>query len=438
MGTELIDHAIELVENANADLEVELLDRDSARRLLAAYARARTLVDYGIAALSRKLDDASELSRVTGTSMGTAKAVVSTGKVLATSDDLNAALRHGDISLDQASEIAKAEQCAPGAAAQLIAVAQKERFHVLRDSARRARLEVEQHRDLARRQRDARYARSYSDELGLVHIHLALEPHVGTPIVARAEAESQRLSRTARAQNIQEPSERHLADAYAKLLAGSGKGRTRRPELVVLVSHEVVKRGWRDVRPGEVCKIPGVGPVSPQVAREIATDAFLSGVFYDGKDLRHFARWSRNIPVEVAIALELGDPPGFDGVVCVDCGNRFRTEFDHIDPHVANGRASNGNLTARCWSCHQAKTQRDRKAGRLKPPEPRPRRHVQFRADRLRRIKGAKLKEDGLFEGDPHDEIRVRTVGKAEVRLDDGPSEPRIQTSCGRVLHLCR
>jgi 5-methylcytosine-specific restriction endonuclease McrA len=96
----------------------------------------------------------------------------------------------------------------------------------------------------------------------------------------------------------------------------------------------------------------------------------LSGVFYDGKDLRNFGRWSRNIPIEVAVALEIGEPPEFDGVRCADCGNRFRTEFDHVDPHVAHGLASNGNLTARCWSCHQGKTERDRTAGKSKPPEP--------------------------------------------------------------------
>jgi 5-methylcytosine-specific restriction endonuclease McrA len=115
---------------------------------------------------------------------------------------------------------------------------------------------------------------------------------------------------------------------------------------------------------------PGVGPVSPEVAKEIAQDAFLSGVFFDGTDLRHFARWSRNIPIEVAIALELGEPPSFDGVCCVDCGNHLRTEFDHVTPRCAHGPSSKPNLKPRCWRCHQAKTARDRNVGRLQPPEP--------------------------------------------------------------------
>ncbi|MFP5353344.1 MAG: HNH endonuclease, partial [Actinomycetota bacterium] len=222
----------------------------------------------------------------------------------------------------------------------------------------------------AARQHAARKARSYSDQLGMVHVHLELEPHIGAPIVARAEAEAQRLGRKAKAAGTPEPFERHLADAYASMLSGSGRGRAKRPELVVLVSHEVAKRGWSDVREGEVCKIPGVGPISPDVAKEIADDAFLNGVFYDGTDLRHFKRWSRNTPVEVRAALELGEPPDFDGVACVDCGNRFRTEFDHVEPHVSGGPASDPNLKPRCWPCHQAKTALDRKAGKLKPPEP--------------------------------------------------------------------
>ena len=370
MESRVLDRAIELLEQANADLQPELLSTPVARELVAAYARAEKLAAFGVAALARKLDDASEVARVSGTSAGKARAVVATGKVLGASEDLSAAMQHGEISLDQAAEIATAEQAAPGAAAELLPVAQKDPFHVLKDKARKTKLEAERHTDLFERQRAARSARSYSDEIGMVHVHLAFEPHVGTPIVARAEAEAARQARDAKAHGRKEPFERHLADAYAALLSGAGKGRARRPELVVLVSHEVARRGWGDVREGETCKIPGVGPVSPQVAKEIASDAFLSGVFYDGKDLRQLCRWSRGIPVEVALALELGKPPSFDGVACVDCDNRFRTEFDHVQPRAARGPTSNGNLRPRCWTCHQEKTKRDRRAGKLRSGDP--------------------------------------------------------------------
>ena len=104
------------------------------------------------------------------------------------------------------------------------------------------------------------------------------------------------------------------------------------------------------------------------MARQIAADAFLTGVFFDGTDLRQMKRWSRDPSVEVRLALELGRPPDFDGVSCRDCGKRFRTETDHLEPHVAGGPASTANLQPRCWSCHRVKTERDRKAGKLRRP----------------------------------------------------------------------
>jgi 5-methylcytosine-specific restriction endonuclease McrA len=372
MESNILHDAVTLLEKANANLEPGLMTAEAARALLAEYARVEKLAAFGKAVLARKIDDTTEIARVTGTSIGNAKQTVETGKALKDADDVRDALAGGAISLDQATEIARAEQARPGSAPELLEVAETEAFHVLKDKARKIKLESEQGGDLFTRQHAARSARTYNDELGMVHIHLALEPHVGTAIVNRAEAEAGRLYRKAKRDGTQEPFERHLADAYAGLLNGSrtGKRRPPRPELVVVVSHEVTQRGWTDVKDGEVCKIPGVGPVAPQVVRKIAADAFLSGVFYDGVDLRHFRRWTRNTPVEVRIALQLGPPPDFDGISCVGCGNRFGNENDHVEPHTAYGPASTGNLRPRCWTCHQAKTERDRKAGKLTPPPP--------------------------------------------------------------------
>jgi len=387
MGTILVDEELEtrtvqqdiadalaLIERANAKLRPDELSRSEAHSLIDAFGRIVKLGGFGVASLSPTLGDAAAVARVSGTSMGKAREAVATGTALQTSPDLNAAMRQGSVSLDQAAEIARAEEAAPGSARSLVKVAQSEAFHVLKDKARKVKLEAEQHRDLATRQHEARKARSHVDDLGMVHIHLELEPHVGVPIAARADAEAQRLARAANAGVSEDagervPFERHLADAYASMLAGgAGKGHAKRPEVTVLVSRSVAKRGWKDVKPGEMCKIPGIGPVAPQTAREIASDAFLNGVFFDGKDLRNFKRWSRDIPVAVRAALELGPPPDFNGIRCRDCGNHFRTEWDHVHPRVARGPTSTTNLEPRCWTCHKAKTRRDRRAGKLRPP----------------------------------------------------------------------
>jgi HNH endonuclease len=374
MALHEVHQATTMLEKANADLEPELLTAESARRLLSEYARAEKLASYGKAVLARRIDDAETVARATGTSIGKAKQVTETGAALRAAPEVATAAAMGEVSLDQAGEIARAELVSPGCAGELLAVASSESFQVLRDSARRIKLEAEQSQGLAERQKQARSARSYSDDLGMVNIHLRLQPHVGTSIINRAEADAARSYREAKKGGNQEPFDRHLADAYAGMLAGGGKGPTTRPELVILVSHEVAKRGWRDVRNGEVCKIPGVGPVAPRVAQEIAEDAFLTGLFYDGTDLRHLKRWTRSIPVAVRTALELGAPPDFDGIKCTDCGQRFRTENDHVEPHAAGGPASVDNFEPRCWDCHLAKTASDRRAGKLTPRPPNPNR----------------------------------------------------------------
>jgi hypothetical protein len=365
-----MDEAIRQIEKSNIDLEPEVMDADSVKELLSRYAKVEKLASYGKNMLAAKLDDAQIVARATGVSVGKAKAALDTGKCLKAADEVREAFKSGEISVDQAAEIATAEQASPGSSTELLRVAQEESFQTLRERSRKVVLEAEQHRDLASRQHQARRARSYRDELGMISINLLLEPHVGVPIVNRAEAEAGRLFRAAKKGGGPEPFERHLADAYAGLLSSGSTIPARKPELVVLVSHEIITRGWKDVGEGEVCKIPGVGPISPQTAKEIAQDAFLSGLFYDGTDLRHFRRWTRNTPVEVLLALQLGQPPEFDGVKCIDCGRRFRNEKDHSAPHVAGGSASTTNLKWRCYGCHQRKTAEDRKKGKLTPSNP--------------------------------------------------------------------
>jgi hypothetical protein len=365
-----MDEAIKQIEKSNIDLEPEVLDAHTVRELLFRYARAKKLVSFGETMLAAKLDDAAIVADATGVSLGKAKAAVDTGKSLKGADEVRDAFKSGEISVDQASEIAKAEQASPGSSTELLKVSHEESFQALREKSRKVVLNAEQHRGLAERQHESRRGRSHQDELGMISINLLLEPHVGVPIVTRAEAEAERLFRSAKKGGRPEPFERHLADAYACLLSGGTTIKPRKPELVVLVSHEIAKRGWNDMKEGEVCKIPGVGPISPETARAIASDAFLTGLFYDGTDLRHFRRWTRNTPLEVLLALQLGEPPEFEGVKCIDCGYRFRNEKDHTAPHVAGGFASTTNLKWRCYGCHQTKTARDRENGRLTPPNP--------------------------------------------------------------------
>ncbi|HEY1633944.1 MAG TPA: hypothetical protein VGF64_04245, partial [Acidimicrobiales bacterium] len=57
--------------------------------------------------------------------------------------------------------------------------------------------------------------------------------------------------------------------------------------------------------------------------------------------VKHFGR---HIPAELRTALDLGGPPDFDGVICVDCGTRHHIQYDHVDPvaFMSRSRAPGG------------------------------------------------------------------------------------------------
>jgi hypothetical protein len=125
------------LEKANANLDPDLLSIETVREQFAVYARAERLVAYGKTMLARKLDDAGEVARTTGVSVGKAKVTVDTGKALSDAMEVCDAFKSGDISADQASEIARAEQAEPGSASELLEVAERESFQVLRERARK-------------------------------------------------------------------------------------------------------------------------------------------------------------------------------------------------------------------------------------------------------------------------------------------------------------
>lgn len=268
---EQLTGVVEQLRKANAGLEPELLAVADARVVLEHYVEAQRLASFGIAALAARIDDACVVATATGVSMGKARDTVAVAKTLSGSAPLSDALRDGSLSLEQASEIAKAEDAAPGSATELIEVARASSFAVLREKARNIKLVAEAKGDLFSRQHRARHAQSHTDELGMLDIHLRLEPHVGVPIQARAETHARRLA-GAVAKEAREPFAAYLADAYAQMLVGNSvKARSKRPELVVLVSHTVAQRGWGEVKDHEICKIPGVGPIDPHIAKQIAT-----------------------------------------------------------------------------------------------------------------------------------------------------------------------
>jgi hypothetical protein len=136
--------------------------------------------------------------------------------------------------------------------------------------------------------------------------------------------------------------------------------RARHLNMNVVVSLDALRRG--EVEDGEVCEIPGVGPVPVSVAREYLGDAFLSVIIRDGKDIRTVVHLGRYIPTEIRTALSLEVPE----CIILDCANRGYLETDHHHDYAKGGPTAFGNLGGMCRP-HQIKKNQGYILG---PPDP--------------------------------------------------------------------
>jgi hypothetical protein len=247
-------------------------------------------------------------------------------------------------------------------------VARKESLRTLKERARQRRLEAIAPEKLRAHQHEKRSFRHWRDDLGMVGFAGALPPEVGIPLMNRIDAETDRIRRPAGGRD--EPWEAHAADALVKLLTGSGQGKARSADLVIVCDLRAYRRGH--AHSGEPCHIVGGGPLPVSLVRELGRDAFLKAVLHDGVRIDTVAHYGRHLQAELRSALELGGPPDFDGVGCVEanCDRRHGLEWDHVNPRANRGPTSYENLEPRCWPHHREKTERDRRAGLLSGKDP--------------------------------------------------------------------
>ena len=271
----------------------------------------------------------------------------------------------GRVSLTQAREIVRAEAAVPGSEGALLEVAASKGMAGLREEARRVVLGSIDRDELHRRQVAARRVRHWVDGEGMVAGQFRLPPEVGVPFVNRLDAETDRLHRTARKAGSTEAREAHAADALLVLTKGGGKGRAAGPTSCTCAICDAAARGH--THGDELCHVVGGGPVPVSVVRAAAVDAFVKVVLRDGTKVDTIVHYGRHIPALLRTVLELGDPERLDGAVCVEdgCDRRHDLEWDHDDPVANDGVTSYENLKARCRPDHWAKTERDRKAGKL-------------------------------------------------------------------------
>jgi 5-methylcytosine-specific restriction endonuclease McrA len=357
---ELVDFAPEACSGADCAILAEELAQ-TAKACAAASARAAArAAECGA---QRGFGDAKDwLGRISGTTAGQAKAVLDTAQALEECPQTKEAVVSGQLSLAQGAEIAKTEAACPGTESELVGLAKGSTLGVLRDKARSRRLRSMDVEELHARQRSARELRHWIDDLGMVRGTFALAPLEGVPIVNRLEAETDRIRRLARREGSDEPRAAHGADALVKMFAGTGTGKADRADMVIVYDRTAALSGAGE----EKAHVVGGGPIPVAQARRLAERCFLKAVIHDGTRIETIKHLGRKLPAELRTAIGLGDPPGFEGFICIDCGKRYGIQRDHLNPVANGGLTSYDNLRGRCWDCHEKKTEADRKAGLLR------------------------------------------------------------------------
>jgi hypothetical protein len=336
---------------------------DEFARLEKACAYAR--VKAAERAISCNAGDVEWVARSSGATPAAARAALATAKAAAACPATNEALADGSLSLTQAREIVAAEAAVPGSEGALLEVAATRGMAGLRAEARRTVLASIDRDELHRRQVAARSVRHWVDDEGMVAGQFRLPPELGVPFVNRLDRETDRMHRAARKAGSTEPREAHAADALLMLAKGGGKARAGRADVVYVCDLRAAARGH--THGDELCHVVGGGPVPVDVMRAVAVDAFVKVIARDGTKIDSIVHYGRHIPALLRTVLELGDPERLDGAVCVEegCDRRYELEWDHDEPVANDGPTSYENLFARCKPDHWAKTERDRKAGKL-------------------------------------------------------------------------
>lgn len=175
------------------------------------------------------------------------------------------------------------------------------------------------------------------------------------------DAQVQRICRKRRAGLDHEPHEAYAAEALAEFVLGTGEAqRGAKATVHIVIDHGALVRGG--AVDGEVCEIPGVGPVDVSWVRELLGSAFLTAVIKRGKDILAVAHLGRHVPAEIQTALLVG------GRECdvEGCFHRGYLERDHTHDHGKGGPTAYWNLGWLCYVHHRLKSS----GWQLGPPDP--------------------------------------------------------------------
>jgi len=242
-------------------------------------------------------------------------------------------LRDGSLSLDQAALVTRGASADPRAEARLLRTADKREYRTLAVDTERVVTAATDETEAHARAHRERGVRTWTR--GLATDGSFSGPTEAVNVLLRAlEPRAKEAFEAARKAGKPESRGAYLFDALIALAGydttsiGSGQ-----PELPVGgVRVDLGRLLDHDYEPGEICEIPGVGPVPVAHARNVLSHGLLELVITDGVDVQTVVSTTRHVPTALKIAIEERDHT---------CKVEGCDRTDHLERHHVEEFAEN-------------------------------------------------------------------------------------------------
>jgi hypothetical protein len=385
----VIDALVSVVE----DLDVASVSGADAARLTELFARGERLCSNAKALCAKRASECSIWERsgarspqewlagVSGGGLRQAHDSLEIAEAMCRAPALDDACRSGELSFEQASQIASVARNEPGTAERLVQTARsaglkglRKHCQAVRTAAGSAREDQERLAAVFR----SRYLRDWVDRDGAGHLEMSDTPDRVARVLAAMRPFERAAFERARKSGTRQSRECYRADALVELAqaatrvrgsvtdssdtdpaddaadpsdAGGGGGRVGPAAMIIaVVDHAALVRGY--TTSAETCEIDGVGPVAVSAVKQLSHDAFLAALVKDDTDIRKVVHLGRSPTAAQRTALIARDRT----CVVPGCDVSEGLEIDHVTGWEITHTTTLDDLARVCKHHHDQKS----------------------------------------------------------------------------------
>jgi hypothetical protein len=316
-----IERIAEDLREAVAGLDPACLEGRDAARLTAVAAEGEKLFGAAKVLLAQRTAETNAwrrtshaatseqwLAEVSGCTEGAAREAFATAQRLGGLPATAEKVRSGDLSMVQAAQVSAGATADPSAEQRLLRTANRCGMRELRAEKERVITAVTDELEAHRRAKRDRHLRTWTQGFA-THGSFSGPTEDVAQILTTLEPLAKARFEQARTAGERESRDAYRFDALVTAVtsthAGSAVTKAQNGTACVLVDLPSLLDG--KTTPGEICEIPGVGPVPVAHAREVLSHGLLQLVITDGVDVQTVVSTTRHVPKALKIAIAVRD-----------------------------------------------------------------------------------------------------------------------------------